>query len=148
MSGRARTRSANCSIRWRCTTMLAEHEEQVQRPKVVELAQQVLHLVGAVFQRAFSSWPSHAESIADSVSRRMGPSISLRENPVVIRGRIVEGIEEFLWVETSTELSGALSQLLSQQCYAELVDGPLPTIDRAMYHAFAQACWNLVEQNC
>lgn len=128
--------------------MIAEHEEQVQRPKVIELAQQVLHLVGATFQRAFSSWPSHAETIAESVSRRMGPSVSLRENPVVIRERIVEGIEEFLWVETSTELSGALAQLLSQKMYAELVDGPLPTIDRPMYRAFAEACWDLVEQNC
>jgi hypothetical protein len=128
--------------------MVAEHEEKVQRPKVIELAQQVLHLVGAIFQRAFSGWSEHAKTIATSVSRRIGPSVSLRENPVVIRGRIVEGIEEYLWVETSTELSGALAQLLSQRYYAELVDGPLPTIDRAMYRAFAEACWELVEQNC
>lgn len=128
--------------------MLAEHEENVQRPRVKELAREVLQLIGETFQRAFRHWPVHAERIAESVARRLGASVELRENPGLIRTRIVEGVEEFLWVETSTELSGALAQLFRQQRYAGLIDGAAPETDREMYHEFAETCWDLIEENC
>lgn len=102
--------------------MLAEHEEKVQRPQASRLAQEVLHLVGATFQRAFKKWPAHASVIAESVARRMGARVSLRASPAVIRERIVEGIEDFLWVETSNELDGALGQLLARYEWNKLVD--------------------------
>jgi hypothetical protein len=128
--------------------LLAEHEENVQRPRVKELAKEVLQLIGETFQRAFRHWPAHAERIAESVARRLGQSVELKENPGVIRTRIVEGVEEFLWVETSTDLSGALTQLFRQQRYAGLIAGAAPEPGRDIYHEFALTCWDLIEGNC
>jgi hypothetical protein len=127
--------------------MLAEHEEKVQRPLAEKLAQEILHLIGATFQRAFKRWPHHARTVADSVSRRMGARVSLRTSPKLIRDRIIEGIEDFLWVETSNDLDGALRQLLSRYDWGKLVDRPPPEIDRAVYREFAEACWDLVSSN-
>lgn len=127
--------------------MLAEHEEKVQRPLAEKLAQEVLHLIGATFQRAFKKWPEHARLIADGVARRMGGRVSLRTSPAVIRDRIIEGIEDFLWVETSNELDGALQQLLGRYDWSKLVDRPLPEINRAVYREFAEECWHLVSNN-
>lgn len=128
-------------------TMLAEHEEQVQRPRVAELAQHILHLIGTTFERAFRHWPDHARLIGDSVSRRMGMQMTLRESPLVIRERIVEGIEEFLWIETSTELTGAIQQLFQQPRYQGLTEKP-PAIERVTYGQFAQACWDIISEHC
>ncbi|MFO0590417.1 MAG: hypothetical protein U0441_22935 [Polyangiaceae bacterium] len=127
--------------------MLAEHEEKVQRPLAEKLAQEVLHLIGATFQRAFKKWPEHARLISDGVARRMGGRVSLRASPAVIRERIIEGIEDFLWVETSNELDGALQGLLARYDWSKLVDRPLPEIDRAVYRSFAEECWNIVSNN-
>ena len=44
--------------------MLAENEERVQRPRVTELAKQVLRVIGSIVRRAFARWPHHAEQIA------------------------------------------------------------------------------------
>lgn len=128
-------------------TMLAEHEENVQRPRVAELAQQLLHLIGTTFERAFRQWPHHARTIANSVSRRMGASVSLRESPVVIRERIIEGIHEFLWIETSTELAGAIDQLFGQPRYRGLIDDQPPALQRDTYRQFAEACWEIISEN-
>lgn len=127
--------------------MLAEHEEKVQRPLAEKLAQDVLHLIGATFQRAFRKWPEHARRIAESVARRMGGRVSLRTSPAVIRDRIIEGIEDFLWVETSNELDGALRQLLARCDWSRLVDKPPPEIDKSVYREFAEECWSLVSNN-
>ena len=127
--------------------MLAEHEEKVQRPLAEKLAQDVLHLIGATFQRAFRKWPEHARLIAESVARRMGGRVSLRTSPAVIRDRIIEGIEDFLWVETSNELDGALRQLLARCDWSRLVDKPPPEIDKSVYREFAEECWSLVSNN-
>lgn len=127
--------------------MLAEHEEKVQRPLAEKLAHEVLHMIGATFQRAFRRWPDHARTVADSVSRRMGARVSLRTSPKIIRDRIIEGIEDFLWVETSNELHGALRQLLQRYEWNKLVDRPVPEIGRDVYREFAEACWDLVSNN-
>lgn len=127
--------------------MLAEHEEKVQRPLAEKLAHEILHMIGATFQRAFKRWPHHARTVADSVSRRMGARVSLRTSPKIIRDRIIEGIEDFLWVETSNELDGALRQLLQRYEWGKLVDRPPPQIDREVYREFAEACWDLVSNN-
>jgi hypothetical protein len=127
--------------------MLAEHEEKVQRPLATNLAQEVLHLIGATFQRAFRKWPVHARHIGESVARRIGTRVSLRASPAVIRDRIIEGIEDFLWVETSNELDGALRGLLAKYDWSKLVDRPAPEIDRSVYREFAEACWHLVSES-
>lgn len=127
-------------------TMLAEHEENVQRPRVTRLAQQILHLIGTTFERAFRQWPHHAKTIANSVSRRMGSSMSLRESPMVIRDRIVDSIEEFLWIETSTELSGAIAQLFGQDHYRGIFGDQAPALERDVYREFAEACWEIISQ--
>ena len=129
-------------------TMLAEHEEKVQRPRVKKLAQEVLQLVGATFQRAFQHWHDNAGQIAESVSRRFGVRLNLGTHPALIRTRIVDALEEFLWVETSAELSGALSQLFAQKAYEGLVGEPHINLDRGVYHQFAEACWDLIVEHC
>lgn len=127
---------------------LAEHEEKVQRPRVAELAKEVLHLIGATFERAFRNWPAHAKTIADSVSRRMASNMTLRESPLVIRERIIEGLEEYLWIETSVELSGAVQQLFQQPRYSGLLDSGPPALKRSSYRQFAEACWDIISENC
>jgi hypothetical protein len=129
-------------------TMLAEHEERVQRPRVKMLAQEVLQLVGATFQRAFRHWHDNAAQIAESVSRRFGARLKLGAHPTVIRTRIVDALEEFLWIETSAELSGALSQVFAQKAYEGLVQAPRIQVERAVYHEFAEACWDLIAEQC
>jgi hypothetical protein len=129
-------------------SMLAEHEEKVQRPRVKQLAQEVLQLVGSTFQRAFQHWHENAAQIADSVSRRFGKKLRLGAHPTLIRTRIVEALEEFLWVETSAELSGALSQLFGQRVYVGLVAEPRIEVDRSVYHDFAEACWEIIAEHC
>lgn len=128
--------------------MLAEHEENVQRPRVTQLAQDILHLIGTTFERAFRQWPHHAETIATSISRRMGSSITLRESPLVIRERIIEGLHEFLWIETSTELSGAIGQLFGQAQRHGIIGDEMPTLERDTYRQFAEACWEIIAENC
>ncbi|GAB4534866.1 MAG: hypothetical protein Tsb0020_50320 [Haliangiales bacterium] len=126
---------------------LAENEEKVQRPRVAEMAKEVLHLIGTTFDQAFRNWPSHAETIADSVARRMGNNMTLRESPVVIRERIIEALEEYLWIETSMELSGAVQQLFQQQSYRGLTaDGP-PDLQRSVYRKFAESCWEIIAEH-
>lgn len=127
--------------------MLAEHEEQVQRPLVKQLAQEALHLIGATFRGAFQHWNRNAMQIAEGVQRRLRGQLKLRESPVIIRKRIIEGLEEFLWVETSTELSGALGQLFSQDKYRGVVESP-PVVERQLYAEFAATCWEIIQDNC
>ncbi len=127
--------------------MLAEHEENVQRPLVKELAEQALHLIGAIFQQAFQHWQLNAERIAESVHRRIKGRLKLHESPVIIRERIVEGVEEFLWVETSNELSGGLQQLFMQDKYKGVVR-EVPEVQRSLYAKFASTCWEIIEENC
>ncbi len=127
---------------------LAEMEENIQRPRVTELAKEVLHLIGSTFERAFRHWPDHAQTIADSVNRRMSTKMSLRESPGVIRLRIIEGLEEYLWIETSMELTGAVSQLFQQPQYRGLTaEGP-PELARELYRQFAESCWDIISENC
>jgi hypothetical protein len=130
--------------------MLAEHEEQVQRPRVKKLAQEVLHLVGVTFQSAFRRWPEHAEHLGHSISHSFSGTgrIQLGEHPVLIRRRITQGIAEFLWVETSSDLRGALAQLFAQRAYAGLVGSQEIELARPVYNEFAEACWQLVAEYC
>lgn len=127
---------------------LAEHEEKVQRPRVAELAKEVLHLIGEVFERAFRNWSMHARTIADSVVRRMASTMTLKESPILIRDRIIEALEEYLWIETSTELTGAVHQLFQQPRYRGLLGSGLPDLKRSSYRQFAEACWDIISENC
>lgn len=129
-------------------TMLADHEEKIQRPKVTDLAQQILHIIGSTFQRAFRSWPEHARTIAESVTRRMGSKLSLSQSPVVIKQRIIEGIEEYLWIETSTELEAVLAQMFQQPQYLGIIAAGPPQVERETYREFSEACWDIVSENC
>jgi hypothetical protein len=127
---------------------LAEHEETVQRPRVAALAKEILRMIGAVFERAFRNWPQQARTLADSVVRRMSAGMTLRESPNVIRDRIIEALEEYLWIETSMELTGAVQQLLQQPQYRGLLGGGPPEVKRSSYHQFAEACWDIIAENC
>jgi hypothetical protein len=126
--------------------MVAENEERVQRPRVTRLAQEVLRLIGGTFRRAFARWPEHAEHIASSIGRRLSGQVALREVPALLREQITHGIEEFLWVETSTEIEGALRSLFAEHGAAIHVEPP--QLERQTYREFAAACWQLIADNC
>jgi hypothetical protein len=126
--------------------MLAEHEERVQRPRVTRLAQEVLRLIGGTFRRALLRWPANADRIAGAVARRLSGTVKLNELPILLREQITGGIEEFLWVETSTEIEGALRAMFTEHSGAVTVaPAPLP---REAYREFAGACWEIIAENC
>jgi hypothetical protein len=125
---------------------LAEHEEQVQRPRVAQLAQQILRLIGSTFHRALRRWPDHAQQIASSIARRSHGKIPLREIPVLLRSQITAGIEEFLWIETSAEIQGALEHMLAE--YKGVMPISPQTLERATYREFADACWAIIAERC
>jgi hypothetical protein len=126
--------------------MIAEHEERVQRPRVTRLAQEVLRLIGGTFRRALQRWPDHADRIAGSIARRLTGDVGLRDLPIVLREQITTGIEEFLWVETSTEIQGALHQLFAEHKSAVTL-APAP-LEREAYREFAGACWQIIADHC
>lgn len=126
--------------------MVAEHEERVQRPRVTRLAQEVLRMVGGTFQRALSRWPDHADGLAGAIARRLHGEVSLRDFPILLRDQITSGIEEFLWVETSTEIQGSLRSLFAEHRGAVTVT-PAP-LEREAYREFARACWQIIADNC
>jgi hypothetical protein len=126
--------------------MVAEHEERVQRPRVTRLAQEVLRLIGGTFRSALQRWPDHAERIAGTISRRLQGDVGLRDIPTLLREQITNGIEEFLWVETSTEIQGALNSLFAEQRSAVNI-APAP-LEREAYREFAGACWQIIADNC
>ncbi len=126
--------------------MIAEHEERVQRPQVKALAQQILRLLGSTFHRAMSKWPEHAEQIAAAIARRSPPKIRLQDVPALLRTQVTKGVEEFLWVETSTEIEGALGHLFA--AHRGLMPGAPPTLDRSDYKDFAEACWTIIVEHC
>lgn len=126
--------------------MVAEHEERVQRPQVKALAQQILRLLGTTFRRALERWPAHAEQIAASIARRNPPKVRLQDVPGLLRTQVTKGVEEFLWVETSTEIEGALGPLFA--AHRGLMPGALPSLDRGVYQDFAEACWTIIVEHC
>jgi hypothetical protein len=128
--------------------MLAEHEEKVQRPRVAQLAQDILRLIATIFEAAFRRRPDHAHTIATAISRRMDARLTLRQSPTVIREHIIDSMQQFLWIETGTEIAGAAQQLFLQPKYRGLSDGGPREIDREMYRDFAEACWDIVAENC
>ncbi|MBZ0116277.1 MAG: hypothetical protein K8H88_04765 [Sandaracinaceae bacterium] len=121
--------------------MLADHEERVQRPRVKKLAQEILRLIGDNFHAALERWPRHAGAIAASAARRIGSQATLRELPELIRAQVVAGIEEFLWVETSAHIEGALAAMF--RAHRDIVERP-PVLEREAYHEFAEGCWTLI----
>lgn len=128
-------------------SMLAEHEERVQRPRVAQLAQQILRLIGSTFHRALRRWPAHADQIASSIARRNQGKVPLREIPVLLRSHITAGIEEFLWIETSAEIEGALRPMLAAQ-RGVMPISPDITLERSTYREFADACWAIIKEHC
>ena len=126
--------------------MVAEHEERVQRPRVTRVAQEVLRLIGGTFRRALLRWPDHAERIAATISRRLSGEHKLGDVPTLLREQVTAGVEEFLWVETSTEIQGALRSLFAEHRDAVKVE-PAP-LEREAYREFAAACWQIIADNC
>jgi len=126
--------------------MVAEHEERVQRPRVTRVAQEVLRLIGGTFRRALLRWPDHAERIAATISRRLSGEHKLADVPTLLREQVTAGVEEFLWVETSTEIQGALRSLFAEHRDAVKVE-PAP-IERDAYREFAASCWQIIADNC
>jgi hypothetical protein len=126
--------------------MVAENEERVQQPRVARLAQQILRMIGTTFRRALARWPDHAERIAASIVRRAQGDIPIRDLPALLRAQITDGVEEFLWVETSNDIEGSLRALFAENRGAVPIE-PAP-LARAAYREFASACWEIIAQHC
>lgn len=126
--------------------LLAEHEDRVQRPRARRLAQEILRLVARSFHAALARWPAHADPIAASIARRLPKRVRATEVPTLIRRQITEGIEEFLWVETSTEILGALRPLFAE--HGGLTADAPAELDRAAYGEVAEACFGVVAEHC
>lgn len=124
--------------------MLAEHEERELRPRVRALAQDILRLIGDIFHLALSRWPSHASSIAHAVRRRLAGEVRLAELPHLLRQQVLDGIEEFLWVETSNDIEGALRAMFASR--QGIADKP-PPLERSAYRSFAVGCWKLLTEH-
>ncbi len=125
-------------------TMMVEHEERELRPRVKELAQEILRLIGDIFHHALGRWPEHARSIAHAVRRRLSGEVRLAELPHLLREQVLDGIEEFLWVETSNDIEGALRSMFAAR--RGIVDEP-PTLERSAYRSFAMGCWKLMTEH-
>jgi len=121
--------------------MLADNKERVQRPRVKKLAREILRLIGDNFHAALERWPRHAGAIAESAARRLDSKVTLRELPHLIRAQVVVGIEEFLWVETSAHIQGALAAMF--RAHHDVADRA-PTLEREAYREFAEGCWRLI----
>ena len=121
--------------------MLAEHEERVQRPRARKMAQEILRVIANAFHAALARWPSHARALAQAARRKVGDEVPLRELPALIRAQVVTGIEEFLWVETSNDIQGALGAMFGAQ--RGILAEP-PALERDAYRAFAERCWHLI----
>jgi hypothetical protein len=126
--------------------MVADNEERFQRPRVTKLAQKVLRLIGTIFQQALGRWPDHADRIAASIARRTQGEIRMRELPALLRQQITDGIEEFLWVETSNEIDGAVRALFAEN--KETVPIPPAPVERETYREFAGLCWKIISEHC
>jgi hypothetical protein len=127
-------------------SMVAEHEERVQRPRVTKLAQQILRLVGSTFHRALRKWPEHADQIAAAIARQNHGKVRLPELPALLRSQITDGIEEFLWVETSHDVESALQPLFAE--HRAVMRVPPAMVDRETYHEIAVACWGIIAEHC
>jgi hypothetical protein len=124
--------------------MLADHEERELRPRVRGLAQEILRLIGDIFHLALGRWPEHARSIAHAVRRRLSGEVRLAELPHLLREQVLAGIEEFLWVETSNDIEGALRSMFAAR--RDIADRP-PRLERAAYRSFAVGCWKLMTEH-
>ncbi|MCA9577451.1 MAG: hypothetical protein R3B40_22095 [Polyangiales bacterium] len=124
--------------------MLAEHEERELRPRVRELAQEILRLIGDIFHKALGRWPEHAKSIAHAVRRRLSGEVRLTDLPHLLRQQVLDGIEEFLWVETSNDIEGALRAMFASR--RNIADKP-PRLERSAYKTFAVGCWKLMTEH-
>jgi len=114
--------------------MIAEHEERVQRPRVTHLARRCSGSSAALPPRA----PALARPRRRHRRLHRPPGhgdVGLRDLPLLLREQITAGIEEFLWVETSTEIQGALRSLFAEHRSAVTVD-PAP-LEREAYREFA-----------
>jgi hypothetical protein len=125
---------------------VAEHEERVQRPRVTKLAQQILRLVGSIFHRALRRWSEHADQIAAAIAEKNPKKVRLHEIPALLRTEITSGIEEFLWLETSRDVEGALQPLFAE--HRTVMRFPPAVVDRETYREFAVTCWGIIAEHC
>jgi hypothetical protein len=121
--------------------MLADHEEQVQRPKVEKLARDVLHLLGETFRAALAEWPEYARSLAASAASSWDAEVELRDIPGLVRGHVVPGIEEFFWTRTGPRLRERLESPFAS--HGDLTAAPAP-VDREDYRDVAKLGWDII----
>jgi hypothetical protein len=72
--------------------------------------------------------------------------VRVRDVPSLMRKQIAAALEEFLWVETSTEILGALRPLLIE--HTGLADAAPTELDRSEYAELAEACFQVIAQHC
>jgi hypothetical protein len=127
--------------------MLGENEEKTLRPRLAELAHRVLDVLASTFHRALDRFGSNADRVAVGIVRQLPRSMALRDLPSLVKHGFVAAVGEFLAVETSADLRGALHTLSGQ--YSDVVPSgqPLGFADE-WYHDLAQECWDVIATYC
>ncbi|MFT3776541.1 MAG: hypothetical protein QM820_65200 [Minicystis sp.] len=122
--------------------LVADNEENVERPRVRDLAREVLRVLGATFQRAFAGLPASADGLAGTVAERLGGEHPLRELPARVRREITIELEGYLREATSAALDGALAALFAEHGVEAT---PVPPEG---YRELAERCWEIVASCC
>jgi hypothetical protein len=127
--------------------MLGENEEKTLRPRLAELAHRVLDVLASTFHRALDRFGANADRVAIGIVRQLPRSMALRNLPSLVKQGFVAAVGEFLAVETSADLRGALHTLSGQ--YSDVVPAgqPLGFADE-WYRDLAQECWDVIATYC
>lgn len=124
--------------------LLAETEEQVERPRVRRLVREVLRVLGTIFRRALEALPGEVDRLAGAVAERLRGEHPLKELPARVRRALTDELSAWLWASTSAELSGALRSL-----FARHADGVEPTLlPQEAYRELADHCWGVIASCC
>jgi hypothetical protein len=124
--------------------LLAETEEQVERPRVRRLARELLRALGTIFQRAIEALPGDADRLADGIAERLWGEHPLKELPALVRRELVAELEDWLREATSAELEEARGALFARHGEG-IAPAPLP---REAYRELADWCWSEIARCC
>jgi hypothetical protein len=125
---------------------VAAHEEEVQRPRVRRLAQQMLQVVGTTFRAALRRWPERGDAMVDGIVSRLPERLRLKAIPPLVKTLVVSAIQNYLWEEASERLEAELIPLLKE--HAEVVKTAPRSLDREEYLGFAEFAWTVIEKHC
>jgi hypothetical protein len=127
-------------------SMVAEHEERVQRPRGAKLAQSVLRAIGSTFHAELARWKDVSDEVAARIAGRLPRRMPLGDCPRALREAAVTEIEDVLWKATHEVLAAELERLFAK--HRDLVPVSPDPPGRAQYRKLAEAAWTIVTAAC